>query len=110
MLTTLPLPTYTNDEYYFNFRNFDLFEMMLLGYLALNNNKDNFLIADRVENCPLEKVRGYYIDILDSRYALRDLRADDNLEDPEKASWILIRKEAFEKQSVATPFFRFTFS
>jgi len=110
MIPAILLPTYTNEEYYFNFRNFDLFEMMLLGYLALNNNEDNFLIADRIENCPLEKTRGYYIDILDSRYALRDLRADDNLEDPEKASWILIKKEAFEKQAIATPYFRFTFS
>ena len=110
MLTTPLLPTYTNDEYYFNFRNFDLFEMMSLGYLALNESEDSILIADRIENCPLEKTRGYYIDILDSRYALRELRIDDNLEDPEKASWILIRKEAFEKQAIATPFFRFTFS
>lgn len=109
MIPVSNLPVYTNQDYFFNFSNFDLHEMMSLGYLALNEKEDNILIADRIETCPSNKVKGYYIDVLNNTYVLRELEAKDNLEDTEVASWMIIKREAFEKQTIKTPFFRFTF-
>ena len=85
----------TDEQYHFNYRHFDLFEMYRQGYLATIQNR--ILITERLENFNHSKyqLRGVYVDVLGFLSGLRDLEGEADLENPKLIGRLLVRKEAF---------------
>lgn len=105
------LPIYSEEDYCFNYKNFDLLEMYEQGYVAVSASH-KILIADRAENCNPEKILGLYYDVIGSVYAVRTLEDSDITNNPKISEWILLKREAFDHSSeiIETETIRFSFA
>ena len=101
---------YHNDQYCFNFKHFDLLEILKPEHLVFSPDH-KILIADRMENCQAQQVLGLFIDVLDHVYAVRALEDRDITGNPKISEWILFKREVFDQPNrvIETETVRFSF-